>query len=114
MILSWVMFFILILVVGALAGPSTLLHNLALTIDVAAQSLGCNRVLCITISSRAGLAARRGRDIWSSFICLVFWNQQHCEDAIRADVERSLDSLQLLFDGEQKADAAIAYLRTLR
>ncbi|MDE1906078.1 MAG: hypothetical protein KGH75_06455, partial [Rhodospirillales bacterium] len=92
----------LTLVVGALAAGNTILHTFAVAIDVLAENLGWNRVGCITLSSRAGLAARQGHGRWSMAIGFLFgswpplskWRDlsawcvallQHGEGAIPAD-----------------------------
>ncbi|MDE1907424.1 MAG: hypothetical protein KGH75_13350, partial [Rhodospirillales bacterium] len=118
----------LTLVVGALAAGNTILHTFAVAIDVLAENIGWNRVGCITLSSRAAIAARHGRPGWSMAIGFLFgswppvpkWRDlsawcvallQHGEDAIPADADRNLTSLETLYAGKPDALAAINVLR---
>jgi hypothetical protein len=85
-----------VLLLGALAASGTLLHTLAVMLDVLGQSIGWNSATGITISSRAGLAARAGRPFWARAIGLLFFDPQHCEEAIAADIERAREALSIL------------------
>ena len=88
--------FILLLIVGALCGPKTLLHTFAIAFDMLVQGIGWNDPVSVTVSSRAGLAARKGNTIWAKIICALFFNPNHCEEAIAADTERANEALTIL------------------
>ena len=105
----------LAIIVGALAGPTTIFHTFAVAFDIALQSLGTNSPVGVTISSRAGLSARSGHVAWALIIgfAMLSWPPfsiwrnagrktwrayllQHCEDAILADIERAEYALAIL------------------
>ena len=88
--------FLILLLLGALAGVGTFLHSFAVAFDIFCQDVFFNDTLGVTLSSRAGLAARTGY-LWpSKAINLLMFSNTHCEDAITADIERATKSLQLL------------------
>jgi len=94
-----ILFLIAFLVAGAIAGPCTLLHTFAVGFDLFTQQLGANNTLGITISSRAGLAARKGRNVWfSKLVNFLMRNPNHCELAIQADIQRAQNTLAVLQD----------------
>ena len=88
--------FLALIILGALCGPKTLLHTLAVAIDMLIQGLGWNDPVSVTISSRAGLAARNGNTIWAKIICTIFFNPNHCEEAIQSDIDRANEALTIL------------------
>ena len=85
-----------LLVMGAIAKGGTLLHSFAVAFDAFVQDLCWNDTLGVTISSRAGLAARRGV-LWPQRIVnFIMLNKNHCELAIAADIQRAHAALSLL------------------
>ena len=85
-----------LLVLGAIAKGGTLLHSFAVAFDAFCQDLLWNDTLGVTISSRAGLAARRGV-LWPArAIDLLMFNRNHCEQAIAADIQRAQAALAIL------------------
>ena len=111
---------------GAFSGPGTLFHNLSLAFDIFMQCFGWNKVLCITISSRAGLAARNGHPWWSYFVgavMLAWWKNpaptlkekllSHGEGAILADWQRTIASQKLLAGRDKEALKLIAQLESI-
>ena len=85
-----------LLVLGAIAKAGTLLHSFAVAFDAFCQDLFWNDTLGVTISSRAGLAARRGV-VWPARIVnFIMRNPHHCELAIQADIQRAEAALALL------------------
>ena len=85
-----------LLILGAIAKAGTLLHSFAVAFDAFCQDLFWNDTLGVTISSRAGLAARRGV-VWPARIVnTLMLSRTHCEDAIATDTQRARDALQLL------------------
>ena len=85
-----------LLILGAIAKGGTLLHSFAVAFDAFCQDLLWNDTLGVTISSRAGLAARRGRTWPARCINLLMLSRTHCEDAIATDTQRAEAALQLL------------------
>jgi hypothetical protein len=94
--MSWLCILIGALIVGTLAGPWTLMHSFALAFDVFCQCLFWNDALGVTISSRAGLAARRGIKWPATVVNTVMLSDTHCEDAIQGDIGRAKASLAVL------------------
>ena len=86
--------FILILVIGALT--SGWLHAFAVGLDMFFQDLIWDAPIGITISSRAGLAARKGNVFYSKIINFIMCNPNHCEEAILADTTRAQAALTIL------------------
>lgn len=85
-----------LLVLGAIAKGGTLLHSFAVAFDMFCQDLFWNAPIGVTISSRAGLAARRGTTWPARAIDLLMFNRNHCEQAIAADIQRAEAALALL------------------
>ncbi len=85
-----------LLVLGAIAKGGTLLHSFAVAFDMFCQDLFWNAPIGVTISSRAGLAARRGATWPARAIDLLMFNRNHCEQAIAADIQRAEAALALL------------------
>jgi hypothetical protein len=85
-----------LVLIGAFAGPTTILHTLAVTFDVLMQGLFWNAPVPITISSRAGLAARKGNTRAARVINFLAHNPNHCEEAIVADTLRANEALAIL------------------
>ena len=87
---------ILLLILGVVAKAGTLLHSFAVAFDVFCQDLFWNDTLGVTISSRAGLAAKKGK-VWPArIINTVMLSKTHCEDAIATDMQRARCALALL------------------
>ena len=85
-----------LLILGAIAKGGTLLHSFAVAFDAFCQDLCWNDTLGVTISSRAGLAARRGT-LWPArVINFIMRNPHHCEQAIAADIARAQRAIQIL------------------
>ena len=85
-----------LLVLGAIAKAGTLLHSFAVAFDAFCQDLFWNDTLGVTISSRAGLAARRGV-LWPQRIVnFIMLSRTHCQDAIATDIQRAEAALALL------------------
>lgn len=87
---------VLFTILGALASAKTLLHTFALMVDMFWQGVIWNDPIGVTISARAGLAARNGRTLGARVICTLFCNPLHCEQAIAADIARAKAALCLL------------------
>lgn len=85
-----------LLLVGAVSGPKTLLHTFAVAFDMLIQGVGWNMPISVTLSARAGLAARNGKPLASRVICVLFFNPNHCEQAIAADIQRANEALAVL------------------
>ena len=85
-----------LVLIGAFCGPTTILHTLAVTFDVLMQGLFWNTPVPITISSRAGLAARKGNTRAAQCINFLACNASHCEEAIAADTLRANEALAIL------------------
>lgn len=96
MTVTWTQALILCVALGAIARAGTLLHTFALAIDMLAQGVIWNAPIGVTISSRAGLAARNGRTLGARLINVLALNQHHCEQAIAADIVRAHAALDLL------------------
>ena len=85
-----------LLILGAIAKAGTLLHSFAVAFDAFCQDLFWNDTLGVTISSRAGLAARRGV-LWPQRIVnFIMLSRTHCQDAISTDIQRAEAALRLL------------------
>jgi hypothetical protein len=84
------------LLIGALCGPKTVMHTFAVAFDMLVQGVGWNTPISVTISARAGLAARNGKPFGANVINTLFFNRQHCEDAIDADIARAEEALEIL------------------
>ena len=82
--------------IGALSGPKTLAHAFAVGFDMFIQAIIWNDAGGITISSRAGIAARNGKVLGARIINFIMFNPNHCEQAILADVKRAQSALNLL------------------
>ena len=91
--LFWLLLF---LIVGALAGSTTILHSFAVAFDMFIQDIFWNAPIGVTISSRAGLAARRGNPKFANLIGKLFFNPDHCENAIVADIARAKEAIKVL------------------
>lgn len=119
---------IVLLVAGAVAAAGTLLHTFAVGLDIWGADLLFNRVGCLTISSYAAIAARRGSPAASYLIGFFFWSWpslrswasldawkshllMHGEGALEEDLKRSCDSLNVLLAGDAHALVLIAALR---
>jgi hypothetical protein len=89
----WLFF---LLLVGAVSGPRTLLHTFAVAFDMLVQGVGWNMPISVTLSARAGLAARNGKPLAAKIICFIFFNPNHCEEAIAADIQRANEALAVL------------------
>ncbi len=87
---------IVLLIIGALSSAKTLLHSFALGFDVFCQMFFWNHAIGVTISSRAGLAARRGKPFMAKIVNTIFFNKNHCEEAVVADIARAKEALILL------------------
>lgn len=94
--MTFILILFSLLVLGAWAGPGTLLHTFAVAFDVFGQSLGYDSSLSITISSRAGLAARNGNTRGATIINTLFFNKNHCEGAIASDLARASATIKVL------------------
>ena len=90
----YVLFFLLL--IGAVCGPKTLLHTFAVAFDMLLQGVGLNMPISVTLSARAGLAARKGNTLAAKIICTLFFNPNHCEEAITADIDRANEALAVL------------------
>ena len=86
--------FIVLLVLGAIVGGW--LHAFAVGFDMFIQDLIWDAPIGITISSRAGLAARNGKPLGAKIVNMIMFNQNHCETAIAADTQRANEALVLL------------------
>lgn len=85
-----------LLVVGAILPPGNVFHSAAVAFDAFVQDLAWNDTLGVTISSRAGLAARRGL-LWpQKAVNTIMGSSTHCVDAIAADIQRAQAALKLL------------------
>jgi hypothetical protein len=76
--------------------PKSLGHIIAVGVDVLIAVV-IWRKEGITISSHSALAARRGKT-WGCVLCrfLGWLNRNHCEGAIKADIQRARDALKEL------------------
>ena len=86
----------LLLIGGALAKVGTLLHTMARAFDTFVQDTLFNDNLGITLSSRAGLAARKGNTKYATLINAMFINKMHCEQAIANDILLAQKTITLL------------------
>ena len=86
----------LLLIGGAMAKVGTLLHTMARAFDTFVQDTFWNDNLGITLSSRAGLAAKKGNTKYATFINLLAFNKQHCEQAIANDIQLAQDTIKKL------------------
>jgi hypothetical protein len=87
---------VFLLILGALCGPHTLLHTFAVAFDMLLQGIGWNTPITVTLSARAGLAARKGNTKAARVICFLFFNRNHCEEAIASDIKRAKEALVVL------------------
>ena len=69
----------LLLIGGAMAKVGTLLHTMARAFDTFVQDTFWNDNLGITLSSRAGLAAKKGNTKYATFINLLAFNMAFSE-----------------------------------
>jgi hypothetical protein len=81
---------------GAVAHGGTLLHSFAVAFDMFIQDLVWNAPIGVTISSRAGLAARNGKPLGAKIVNFIMLSQTHCEEAIQADIDRANQALGVL------------------
>ncbi len=85
-----------LLVAGAILPPGNIVHSFAVAFDMFVQDLVWDAPIGVTISSRAGLAARRGT-LWPArVINFIMRNPHHCEQAIAADIARAQRAIQIL------------------
>ncbi len=94
--MSWFHLIIVFVAIGALSRAGTLMNTFALALDMLVAAFIWNDPVGVTISSRAGLAARNGRNLGASIINVLALNQQHCEQAISGDIARARAALDLL------------------
>lgn len=85
---------IILIVIGAITHGW--LHAFAVGFDLFIQDLVWNAPIGVTISSRAGLAARNGKPLGSKIVNFIMLNSNHCEEAITADIERAQTALKIL------------------
>jgi hypothetical protein len=85
---------IILLIVGAISGGWV--HAFAMGFDMFVQDLVWNDYLGVTISSRAGLAARNGKPLGAKIINALALNPRHCEEAIANDIARAKQVMELL------------------
>jgi len=85
---------ILALIIGAISGGW--LHAFAVGFDMFIQSLVWDAPIGVTISSRAGLAARNGKTLGAKIVNFIMGSSTHCEDAIQADIYRAKEALHVL------------------
>ncbi len=85
-----------LLVAGAILPPGNILHSFAVAFDMFCQDLFWNAPIGVTISSRAGLAARRGKAWPARIVNAVMLSRTHCEDAIATDIQRAEAAVALL------------------
>jgi hypothetical protein len=87
---------LVMLVLGAVAGPHTILRSFAMAFDMFVQCLIWNDDLGVTISARCGLLARQGL-IWPSRIVnFVMCSPTHCERSIAGDIRRAQAALAMM------------------
>ena len=86
---------ILFLFFGAISSGGWL-HAFAVAFDMFIQALVWDSATGVTISSRAGLAARHGKHLGAKIVNFIMGSPTHCEDAIQADIERAHKALQIL------------------
>jgi ABC-type spermidine/putrescine transport system permease subunit II len=86
--------FIVLLVLGAIVGGW--LHAFAVGFDMFVQDLIWDAPIGITISSRAGLAARNGKHLGAQIVNTIMLSKTHCQDAIAADILRANEALTIL------------------
>lgn len=84
----------LILVVGAVCRGW--IHAFAVGFDMFMQDLIWDAPIGITISSRAGMAARNGKHLGAKIINGIMCNSKHCQEAIAADIQRANNALIIL------------------
>jgi len=87
---------IILIIIGALSGGW--LHAFAVAFDMFIQALVWDSATGVTISSRAGLAARNGKPLGSKIVNFIMGSNTHCEDAIQADIDRAKNALKILGD----------------
>lgn len=83
-----------LLIIGAISGGW--LHAFAVGFDMFIQDLIWNSATGVTISSRAGLAARNGKPLGAKIVNKIMFNPNHCEEAIVADIARANEALRIL------------------
>ena len=87
---------LVLLVAGAILPAGNIIHSFAVAFDMFCQDLIWDAPIGVTISSRAGLAARRGV-LWPQRIVnFIMLSRTHCQDAIATDIQRAEAALQLL------------------
>ena len=87
---------IILIIIGALSGGW--LHAFAVAFDMFVQALVWDSATGVTISSRAGLAARNGKPLGAKIVNFIMCSKTHCEDAIQADIDRAKNALKILGD----------------
>lgn len=87
--------FIALIVIGAIV-QTGVLFSFAIGFDAMVQDILWDDTLGVTISSRAGLAARAGRPGYAKVVNFIMRSPTHCEDAIVCDRERAKKALELL------------------
>ena len=93
--MTYAYFFLGLLIAGAVL-QSGILYSLAIGFDFMVQDILWENTIGVTISSRAGLAARSGL-VWpSKIINLIMRSPTHCEDAIAQDIQRAHEALSVL------------------
>lgn len=92
----WLILLLVLLVAGAILPAGNILHSFAVAFDMFCQDLVWDAPIGVTISSRAGLAARRGVAWPSKVVNTIMFNPHHCELAILADIQRAEAALALL------------------
>jgi len=85
---------ITLLIIGAFVGGW--LHAMAIAVDIFFQSLIWDAPIGVTISSRAGLAARNGKPFGAKCINFIMFNKNHCEESIAEDIRRAQEALTFL------------------
>ena len=85
-----------IAVFGIFCANGTFFHSVALGLDIFIQTIIWNDSASITISARAGLAARNGKPLGAKIVNFIMCNKNHCEDAIAWDTARAQKSLKVL------------------
>ena len=91
----FVIIFLACLIIGAIL-QSGILYSLAIGFDAMLQDIFWEDTIGITISSRAGLYARKGITWPQTFVNFVMRSNTHCADAILNDIKRAEDALVIL------------------
>jgi len=91
----FVLIFLALIVLGAIV-QTGILYSLAIGFDAMCQDIFYQDTIGVTISSRAGLAARSGTTWPAKVVNFVMCSATHCEDAIANDIARAQAAIQLL------------------